>query len=159
MKKSIFLMLVLVVIIYVANTKFLLGAGVLGVYAISFLIALSRKKTFGELLETSIKYSQKSKIVIFVFVFVGALTSSWIASGTIPGIIYYGIKFINPKIFILFSFLISSLVAFFLGSSFGSASTIGVSLMAIARSGNIDLDIVGASIICGIYFEPVKKIL
>ena len=152
MKKSIFLILVLIVIIYVASTKFLLGAGVLGVYAISFLIALARKKTFEELLETSIKYSQKSKIVIFVFIFVGALTSSWIASGTIPGIIYYGIKFINPKIFILFSFFISSLVAFFLGSSFGSASTIGVSLMAIARSGNIDLDIVGASIICGIYF-------
>lgn len=46
MKKSIFLILVLIVIIYVASTKFLLGAGVLGVYAISFLIALARKKNF-----------------------------------------------------------------------------------------------------------------
>lgn len=152
MKKTVFLFLLLIVLAYVTKTKFLLGACVLGVYALSFLIAFLKKRDFSKLLNTSIKYSQKSKIVIFVFVFVGALTSSWIASGTIPGIVYFGIKFINPKIFILFSFLMTSLVAFFLGSSFGAASTIGVSLIAIAKTGGIDLNIVGASIICGIYF-------
>lgn len=151
-KKFLFLILVLIVMVYVIKIKFSLGIAVLGVYILSFLVAFKKNKNFDRLLEISMKYSQKSKIVIFVFIFVGALTSSWIASGTIPGIIYFGIKFINPNLFILFSFLITSLVAFFLGSSFGSASTIGISLMAIAKSGGIDLDIVGASIICGIYF-------
>ena len=144
--------LMLISIIYILKTKFTLGMGVFGVYILFFIWALIKKYDFNLLLEISKEYSKKSKIVILVFIFVGALTSSWLASGTIPGIIYYGIKFINPNFFILFSFLITSLVSFFLGSSFGTASTIGVALMAIARSGEINLNIVGASIICGLYF-------
>ncbi|WP_300330289.1 Na+/H+ antiporter NhaC family protein [Fusobacterium sp.] len=148
--KIIFLMLIS--IIYILKTKFALGLGVFLVYTLIFILALIKNNSFNSLIKISEEYGKKSKIVIFVFIFVGALTSSWLASGTIPGIIYYGIKFINPNFFILFSFLITSLVSFFLGSSFGTASTIGVALMGIARSGGVNLNIVGASIICGIYF-------
>lgn len=103
-------------------------------------------------MDISYEYGKKVFPIILIFIFVGTLTATWIASGTIPGIVYFGIKFINPNIFILFSFLISSCVSFLIGSSFGSASTIGVALMAIARSGNVDVNIVGAAVISGIYF-------
>lgn len=152
MKKIGFLGLLGVILFYVFYTKFTLGLIVIGVYFLFVLLSLKKKNTIDSIVNVSIEYSKKSKIVLMVFMFVGALTASWLASGTIPGIIYYGIKFINPNLFIFFSFLITSIVAFFLGSSFGAASTIGVALMAIARSGNIDVNIVGATIISGIYF-------
>lgn len=152
MKKIGFLGLLGLIFFYVFWTKFTLGLIVMGVYFLFILLSLKKKNTIDSIVNVSIEYSKKSKIVLIVFMFVGALTASWLASGTIPGIIYYGIKFINPNLFIFFSFLITSIVAFFLGSSFGAASTIGVALMAIARSGNIDVNIVGATIISGIYF-------
>lgn len=152
MKKIGFLGLLGLIFFYVLWTKFTLGLIVMGVYFLFILLSLKKKNTIDSIVNVSIEYSKKSKIVLMVFMFVGALTASWLASGTIPGIIYYGIKFINPNLFIFFSFLITSIVAFFLGSSFGAASTIGVALMAIARSGNIDVNIVGATIISGIYF-------
>lgn len=152
MKKIGFLGLLGLIFFYVFWTKFALGLIVMGVYFLFILLSLKKKNTIDSIVNVSIEYSKKSKIVLMVFMFVGALTASWLASGTIPGIIYYGIKFINPNLFIFFSFLITSIVAFFLGSSFGAASTIGVALMAIARSGNIDVNIVGATIISGIYF-------
>lgn len=152
MKKTIFLTLLSLIFIYIFWTKFILGLIIIGIYLLFVLFSLKKKNTIDAIINISIEYSKKSKVVLMVFMFVGALTASWLASGTIPGIIYYGIKFINPNFFIFFSFLITSIVAFFLGSSFGAASTIGVALMAIARSGNININIVGATIISGIYF-------
>lgn len=151
-KRLGFLILMFLVYFYVIKTKFILGGTVAGIYILFSLISIIKKNSVQSIIDISCSYSKKSKIVLSVFMFVGALTASWIASGTIPGIIYYGIKFINPSLFVFFTFFITSIVAVFLGSSFGTTSTIGVALMAIAKSGNIDINIVGAAIISGIYF-------
>lgn len=152
MKKILFLLMFFFLFSYVAVNKFTLGIIVFIVYIGFALLALKKENTLDSIIDISLEYSKKSKVVLMIFMFVGALTASWLSSGTIPGIVYFGIKFINPGLFIFFSFLITSIIAFFLGSSFGTASTIGIALMAIARSGNIDVNIVGASIISGIYF-------
>ncbi len=152
MKKTAFMSLLGLIGIFLIGRKFTLGIIVFIVYLCFFALSLKRKNKLGDIIDISMEYSKKSKIVLLVFIFVGALTASWIASGTIPGIIYYGIKFINPQLFLLFSFIITSIVAVFLGSSFGAASTIGVALMAIARSGGLDESIVGGTILAGIYF-------
>ncbi len=152
MKKALFLGVLSVILFYIIKTKFLLGMAVFTVYAVFFLLSAAKKNSVESIINISYAYSKKSKIVLSVFLFVGALTASWLASGTIPGIVFYGIKFINPTFFVFFTFLITSIVAFFLGSSLGAASTIGVALMAIAKSGDINVNIVGAAIISGIYF-------
>ncbi len=152
MKKALFLGVLSVILFYIIKTKFLLGMAVFAVYAVFFLLSAAKKNSVESIINISYTYSKKSKIVLSVFLFVGALTASWLASGTIPGIVFYGIKFINPTFFVFFTFLITSIVAFFLGSSLGAASTIGVALMAIAKSGDINVNIVGAAIISGIYF-------
>ncbi len=153
MKRAAFLFLFCFLLLHMSiMNKFTLGIIVLGVYAGFALLALKRNNTIDSVINISLEYSKKSKVVLIIFLFVGALTASWLSSGTIPGIVYFGIKFINPALFIFFTFLITSIVAFFLGSSFGTASTIGIALMAIARSGNIDVNITGAAIISGMYF-------
>lgn len=152
MKKFLFIAFIVFLISISLKIKFVTGTAVLCVYIFFIFLSLKKGNSFSSVMDISYEYGKKVFPIIFIFIFVGTLTATWIASGTIPGIVYFGIKFINPNIFILFSFLISSCVSFLIGSSFGSASTIGVALMAIARSGNVDVNITGAAIISGIYF-------
>lgn len=115
-------------------------------------IARQRGYPIKNIIQISYQGGKKSFIVLRILALVGAITSLWMASGTTPAILYYGIQLINPKFFILYAFLISSLVSFLLGTSFGTVSTVGLSLILMAKSGNIDADIAAAAIIAGAYF-------
>lgn len=115
-------------------------------------IGLRRKLKIKDLIKFSINGSKKAFLIVRIFMLIGAIIPVWMASGTIPFIIYYGLELINPKYFILSSFILSALVSLILGTSFGVVGTIGVVLMIIARSGNINLNVVGGAIIAGAYF-------
>ncbi len=91
-------------------------------------------------------------IVLRILILVGAITSLWIASGTTPAILYYGIQLLNPKFFLVYAFLISSAVSFLLGTSFGTVSTVGLALILMAKSGHVNSDIAAGAIIAGAYF-------
>ncbi|TGE32081.1 Na+/H+ antiporter NhaC family protein [Desulfosporosinus sp. Sb-LF] len=115
-------------------------------------IAWLRGYPMKDIIRMSYQGGKKSFIVLRILVLVGAITSLWMASGTTPAILYYGIKLIDPKLFIMYAFLISCLVSFLLGTSFGTVSTVGLSLILMAKSGNIDADIAAGAIIAGAYF-------
>lgn len=95
---------------------------------------------------------KKAFIVLKIFILIGAITGIWMASGTVPGIVYYGIKYMNPHYYILYAFMISSLVSFLLGTSLGTVSTVGVALIVMAKSGNINVNIAAGAIMAGAYF-------
>jgi len=63
---------------------------------------------------------------------VGLLIGSWMYSGTVPMIIYYGVEIVNPKFLLVTAFLISAILSTITGTSWGSAGTIGVAIMGIA---------------------------
>lgn len=115
-------------------------------------IAWQRGYPLKDIIRMSYQGGKKSFIVLRILVLVGAITSLWMASGTTPAILYYGIQLINPKLFIMYAFLISSSVSFLLGTSFGTVSTVGLSLILMAKSGNIDADIAAGAIVAGAYF-------
>jgi NhaC family Na+:H+ antiporter len=96
--------------------------------------------------------SQKSFSVLIILLLIGAVTAIWIAAGTVPALVYYGTQFLNPRYFVFSAFLLSSFISLLLGTSFGTVSTIGVALMVMARSGNIDTHLVAGAIIAGAYF-------
>ena len=79
----------------------------------------------------------KSMIVLRILFFIGLLTGLWRSCGTIAFFIYHGIRIITPQFFILVAFLLTVLLSYALGTSFGVASTAGVVLMALARSGGV----------------------
>ena len=89
---------------------------------------------------------------IFVMIAVGAVIGSWIVAGTIPMLIYYGIKIISPKFLLVTAFLVTALVATFTGTSFGSAGTIGVAIMGIAAALGISLPAAAGAVIAGAVF-------
>ncbi|MBC2854722.1 Na+/H+ antiporter NhaC family protein [Cetobacterium sp. 2G large] len=117
-----------------------------------FIFSVKKFKTLKNTLDIAIAGTKKSYLLVFIFALLGALSASWFISGTIPALIYYGIKIINPNYFYVFSFLITSLFSFLIGSSFGTVGTIGLVMVSLARGGGLDIYIVAGSIISGAYF-------
>ena len=93
-----------------------------------------------------------SLIVVSVFLVIGIVTSLWRASGTIAFFLYHGLSNIPPSLFLLMAFVLSTLLSFVLGSSFGVVGTCGVILITMARSGGVDLAMTTGAILSGAYF-------
>lgn len=117
-------------------------------------IVLACKRGFKLLDVMKMAYTggKKSFIVLQIFVLIGAVTSTWMASGTVPAIVYYGMKFLNADTFIVSIFLICSMVSFLLGTSFGTVGTVGVAFMVMARGGNVNPSLAAGAIFAGAYF-------
>lgn len=90
--------------------------------------------------------------VLLIMVLIGFLTASWRMAGTVTAFIFYGSSLIRPNFFILLVFLLSSLLSYTIGTSFGSAATIGVIFMAFARSGGVNPVITAGAVLSGVYF-------
>lgn len=73
---------------------------------------------------------------ILILVAVGALIGTWIAGGVVPTLIYYGLEFIHPSIFLLATLIICSITSIATGTSWGTVGTAGIAMMAIGE----DLD-------------------
>ncbi|MEP0913456.1 hypothetical protein NDI45_21315 [Leptolyngbya sp. GB1-A1] len=121
---------------------------------LGLLIAVLHRRGFSlrSLMKMSIAGSQKSFSVIGILLIIGAVTAVWMAAGTVPAIVYYGIQLINPNLFVLCAFLLTSFVSFLIGTSFGAASTIGTALMIMARGSSVDPHLVAGAIIAGAYW-------
>lgn len=92
------------------------------------------------------------KTILIVFILIGFLTAVWRAGGTIPFILYYAINMIHPKIFILCTFLLCCVMSFLTGTSFGTASTMGVICMMLSNSAGLNPLVTGGAVLSGIYF-------
>jgi len=89
---------------------------------------------------------------ILIMLTVGVLIGSWMASGTIPMVIYYGLKLISPKFFLVTACLVCSITALATGTSWGAIGTVGVAFMGIAMGLNIPLGMAAGAIVAGAYF-------
>ena len=90
--------------------------------------------------------------VILILLAIGMLIASWIVSGTIPFIVYWGIQFIRPDLLILTAFLATAVMSVCTGTSWGSAGTIGVALMGMAVALHAPLPMVAGAVVSGAYF-------
>ena len=120
-------------------------------FLIFSIIYLRKGYNLKSLIQISWYGGKRSFVVLKIFVLIGLITATWMISGTIPSIVYYSLKIMNPKYFIVFTFLTSSLVSYMLGTSIGTASTIGVVLIIMAKGGGIDLNLAGGAILSGCY--------
>lgn len=83
---------------------------------------------------------------------VGLLIGSWMYSGTVPMLIYYGVQIINPRYLLATAFIISAILSMVTGTSWGSAGTIGVAIMGIAAGLNVNLAATAGAVVAGSYF-------
>ncbi|HYF75287.1 MAG TPA: Na+/H+ antiporter NhaC family protein, partial [Candidatus Nitrosocosmicus sp.] len=119
---------------------------------IFILLAWKRGFRLKELAGMVLKGSRKSLIIVNILLLIGAITAVWRASGTVAYVVYYGIKLMEPNLFILYAFILCSAVSFLLGTSFGTVGTIGMILMVMVKGGDININIVAGAIISGAYF-------
>lgn len=116
------------------------------------LIAFKKGYKLSEITKMSFNGAKQSFVVLKIFILIGAVIGVWMASGTIPSIVYYCLKYIMPSTFVLFTFIICCITSFLIGTSLGTVGTVGIPLMIIARSGNVNLNIIAGAIIAGAYF-------
>ena len=92
------------------------------------------------------------KNILLVFILIGMITALWRASGTIGFIVYMGSKLISPSILILLTFLLCSILSFLIGTSLGTAATMGVICVSIGKAMEINPYYLGGAVLSGIYF-------
>lgn len=142
---------ILILALFVATARSILIALSLGLilFAIYALLKGNSLKRIGSMIFNGIK---SAKTILIVFGLIGVLTALWRAGGTIPYLIYHSIRFIDPDFFVLYAFLLCSMVSLLTGTSFGTASTMGVVCMSIGLALGIDPFLTGGAILSGVYF-------
>lgn len=129
-----------------------LGYAMMAAVIIFGILAVKRGYKNKEVLSMAGRGGKKALIVIQIFILIGAVMSIWMASGTVPSLIYYGVKFLNPKTFILSAFIISAVTSLLMGTSAGTSGTVGIALILIAKTGGVNIPAVAGAIIAGAYF-------
>ena len=89
---------------------------------------------------------------VLILLVIGALSGAWMASGIVPGFIYYGIKIIHPKFFLATACAVCAVVSIMTGSSWTTIATIGLALIGIGRAQGFEDGVVAGAIISGSYF-------
>lgn len=117
-----------------------------------YTVARRRGYSAKEVIKFAWGSGRESLVVVQVLLFIGVLTSMWRSSGTITFFVYYGIEIIRPSLFIIITFLLSCLLSYALGTSFGVAGTVGVIFMVLARSGGVNELLTAGAIISGVFF-------
>ncbi len=150
------LVAMLSVVIYVFGTDALSGASQVALMlaagltvVISMILYRIPWKTFEEAILDNIT-SVGTSIVILLLI--GAVAGSWMVSGVVPTMIYYGMKVIFPEIFLFASCVISALIAVMTGSSWTTVATIGVALVGIGTAQGYEPGWIAGAIISGAYF-------
>ena len=116
------------------------------------LVGLKNGYTWRLLEEAMIKGITLSLGAILILLMVGALIGTWLLSGTVPTLIYYGLQIISPQWFYAASCLICGIVAMSIGSSWTTAATIGVALLGVATGLGLDQVVTAGAVISGAYF-------
>src|SRR6056297_800108 len=89
---------------------------------------------------------------VMILIIVGSIIGTWIASGTIPTIIFYGLKFISPAIFIPLTAVLTAVVSTSIGTSFTSIATVGIALMAVGNGMGFPAPLTASAVISGAFF-------
>jgi len=110
------------------------------------------KMKWSEIEEGIVETIKMSMGAIIILMIIGMVIGTWILSGVVPTMIYYGLKVLSPKIFLFATLIMCSVVSLATGSSWTTAGTVGIALMGIGMSLNIPAHVIGGAIISGAYF-------
>ena len=120
--------------------------------AATMLVGWRRGMSWQAIQEGMVGAITVSIMPMMILLSVGALIGSWIISGTVPGMIYYGVQLLDPGFFYAASALICALASLSLGSSWTVAGTLGIGLMGIATTYSLSPAITAGAVISGAYF-------
>lgn len=121
-------------------------------YIIFIIYGLIKRHNLIILIKKSFEGVLTVKNILLVFILIGMITALWRASGTIAFIVYMGSKLVSPSILILLTFLLCSILSVLIGTSLGTAATMGVICVSIGKTMGVNPYYVGGAVLSGIYF-------
>ena len=124
----------------------LLGAAVAAI--VGFFNKVSYKQMMAEVAE-NVKSTTGALLILLM---VGALSGTWLVSGIIPAMIYYGLQILNPTIFLAACVVICAIISVATGSSWTTAATVGIALVGIGEALGISLGMTAGAVLSGVYF-------
>ncbi len=153
-------MLVLIGLLTV-NVLFIYGDGALGGAnqmallfsgAVAGIIAIYNGNNWKSILNGITSSITSALPALIILLLIGSLAGTWLLSGVVPAMIYYGLDILNPTIFLFASCLICSIVSIATGSSWSTVATVGIALLGIGKALGIGDGIIAGAIISGAYF-------
>ena len=130
-----------------SNQYILLIGGV-----IAAIVGLFNKSSLQVILKEIFNNLKSVLTPIIILLLVGALTGTWLFSGVIPAMVYYGLQILNPSIFLPASIIISIVISLATGSSWTTTATVGIALIGIGSTLGINTGMIAGAVISGAYF-------
>jgi len=119
-------------------------AGIIAIFVLNY--------TWSELEEGIVDLIKSAMAAVIIMMIIGVIIGTWLAGGIVPAMIYYGLKLLNPSIFLVVTLLLCSIISVATGSSWTSVATVGIALMGIGQGLGIPVPVIGGCIISGSYF-------
>jgi NhaC family Na+:H+ antiporter len=120
--------------------------------AIASIVGFSKGIKFKQMIDSVSSNIKSITGAILILLFVGALSGTWLLSGIIPTMIYYGLQILHPTIFLPSCLIICSIISISTGSSWTTSATVGIALIGIGRAIEIPEGMVAGAVISGAYF-------
>ncbi|WP_369048059.1 Na+/H+ antiporter NhaC [Tenacibaculum sp. UWU-22] len=119
---------------------------------VAAVIGFSKRIPYNDLLEAVIENVKSTGSAIFILLMVGALAGTWLISGIIPTMIYYGLEILHPTFFLAAALIICCVISLATGSSWTTTATIGIALMGIGKALGLPAGMIAGAILSGAYF-------
>ena len=119
---------------------------------VAALLAARQGYKWKTIVDGIVKSISSAMAAILILMLIGALAGTWLISGIVPALIYYGLAILNPTIFLFAATIVSAIVSIATGSSWTTAATVGIALVGIGQAMGIHEGLVAGSIISGAYF-------
>ncbi|MEQ6123187.1 Na+/H+ antiporter NhaC family protein [Pseudotenacibaculum sp. MALMAid0570] len=130
------------------SNQYILLIGGLAAALVGFFNKVSVVRMFLEVWENW----RSIMIPIFILLLVGALAGTWLVSGIIPAMVYYGLQVLSPEIFLPASVIIAAIISIATGSSWTTSATVGIALIGIGSALGIPAGMIAGAVISGAYF-------
>lgn len=131
---------------YTNQIILLIGAG------IAIIDGFYNKVSFNLMLKEIWENLRSVFIPIMILFLVGALAGTWLISGIIPAMVFYGLKVLSPEIFLPASVIIAAIISIATGSSWTTSATVGIALIGIGSALGIPSGMIAGAVISGAYF-------
>ncbi len=120
--------------------------------AVAAIVGFRNNVSFKEMMEEVSENVKSTSTAIFILLMVGALSGTWLVSGVIPTMIYYGLQILNPTIFLPACLIICAVISIATGSSWTTAATVGIALIGIGGALGVPLGMTAGAVLSGAYF-------
>ncbi len=120
--------------------------------AVAAVVGFFNKVSFKTMLTEVAENVRSTTGALLILLMVGALAGTWLISGIIPAMIYYGLQILNPTIFLAACVIISAIISVATGSSWTTSATVGIALVGIGNALDISLGMTAGAVLSGAYF-------